>query len=648
MSAKILMTLFALAGMMPMKGNETQVLMKINGKEICKSEFEYIYHKNSQQQIDQNKNIEEYLNLFVNYKLKVAEAETQGLDTVGAFLQELEGYRKQLAQPYLVDRSVDDLLAKEAYQRLTENVEVSHLLLRVPEGSSEKQEREIYNKLIDYRKRIIAGYDFGKLAKEVSEDPSALSNNGYLGFISGFMTVYPFETAAYNSAVGEITLPVRTSFGYHLIKVTARRPDQGEVLSAHIMKMIPQDAPASTFAAAEREMNEIYNQLLEGADFATLAGERSDDKQSAMNGGQIAWISSGRLVKEYEEAVFGLEKNQFSKPFRTPYGWHITKKLDTRPVESYEAKREEILRRIARDERGGKGHEVLIERLKSTYSFEMHEAGSGYLNSAIRDFSPVDSVFIAQASAVDKPLFRLADRSYTTADFAAYIAQNKQTLKHSSKEVLQEKLTQYVNSTIISYEETQLEGKYPEFRHLMNEYRDGILLFEISNREIWERSSTDIEGLSTYFKQNRANYRWDEDKYKGVVVYCADQTAKKRAQKIIKKSPADQVVTQLISQLNTDTVKLVRVEKGLYKRGENESVDALAFTKKGKQIENEVFPVVFLQGKMLKNGPESYEDVRGMVISDYQNYLEQKWIELLRQENEIEIDLDVLKTVKSL
>ncbi|MGL4292545.1 MAG: peptidylprolyl isomerase, partial [Bacteroidales bacterium] len=387
------------------------VLMKINGNEIRKSEFEYIYHKNSQQQMAEQKNLDEYVDLFVNFKLKVAEAQVRGIDTTRAFINELAGYRKQLAQPYLVDKSVDEHLAKEAYERLKENVEVSHILLRIEPNASEEQVAKVLQKMMGYKQRISKGYDFSKLAKEVSEDPSAQQNNGYLGYITGFMTVYPFETAAFSTPVGGISDPVRTQFGIHLVKVHNRRQDPGEVLSAHIMKSCSHDNKAQS-ELARKEIEEIYSKLQKGADFAELAKNESEDKGSAINGGQLPWFGTNRMVPEFEKETFALETaGSYTRPFRSPYGWHISKLLDRRGIDSFEAKKTDILRRIARDERGSKGHDVLVARLKEQYGFRWDNKVEDALIVLAGKYSPVDSIFQNEARQLSSVLFHISDKA---------------------------------------------------------------------------------------------------------------------------------------------------------------------------------------------------------------------------------------------
>lgn len=623
------------------------VLMKVNGKSIKKSEFEYIYKKNNQQQTDP-KSLDEYLELFKNYKLKVAEAEACGLDTTRAFRTELAGYRAQLVQPYLVDREMDDRLAKEAYDRLKENVEVSHILFRVNPGMTDTEKDKVYQKAKFVLERIRKGEDFGKLAKEYSEDPSVKRNGGYLGYIGGFMTVYPFETAAYTTPVGSVSEPILSQFGYHLIKVSDRRPDPGERLTAHIMLMLPSNASDEVKKEKEKQIREIYQQIIQGADFAELAKEKSEDKNSAQRGGELPWISTGRIVKEYEDAAYALKnKGDVSEPVLTPYGWHIIKLLDTRGLKPFEELKPDIMRRIGRDERSNKGQKSLIEKLKVEYAFNMNAGEKAKLEKFAVETSPMDTLFLNNISKDQSVLFSLDGKNWTVADLGNFMKNSRsaQGAFHGGNVAyLNKQIDAFVDNEILHYEDTKLESKYPEFRNLMNEYRDGILLFDISNREVWEKASNDVAGLQKYFKAHKKQYTWDQPRYKGYLIQCDDKALVKTIKKRIKSLPADSVVFYVNKEFNTDSIKHVKIEKGLFQKGDNKKVDNLAF-KEGELSVDEKFPVVFVVGKMLKKGPESYTDMKGQVTADYQNYLEKIWVQNLNKKYPVEINKDVLKTV---
>lgn len=644
------------------------VLMKINDKEIKKSEFEYIYGKNNSSSSIDKKSLSEYLVLFQNFKLKVIEAEGKGIDTTKAFVNELAGYRKQLAQPYLTDKTVEEALALDAYNRMKENVEVSHILLRVPEDASSADTLAIYNKLIALRNTLLATpakpkkgaktkketplslkEKFETLAAKTSEDPSKNDNKGYLGFISAAMTVYPFEVAAYGTPIGQISMPVRTNYGYHLILVHSHRPDQGQVLTAHIMKSNrPKNdsiKPEQSDADAHKAILEIYAKLKAGEKFEDLAKTASDDQGSSQKGGELPWFGAGRMIKEFETTAFSLKsKGEFSEPFKTRFGWHIIQLKDKKGVDPFETKKEEILNSISRDERANAGQNAVIERLKKEYSFTENRASLTAMVKLAETNFPTDSVYQATVKTATQELFTLGGKAHSQAEFASYLKIQPAGSKKSGSDFVNNNYKGFVKQAVLAYEDTQLESKYPEFKNLMQEYHDGMLLFEISNNEVWEKASKDTEGLKKYFADNKAKYNWSAPKYKGMVIYCNDKATEKKARAIIKKCSADTVVVTLRKALN-DSITRVKIDKGLFAKGENKAIDGKVL--KGEEfVPESKFPVVFVVGKLLKTGPEDFTDVRGLVTSDYQNYLEEKWLKELNQKYKIVVNEDVLKTVK--
>ena len=312
-----------------------EVLMTIDGKQITKGEFEYLFLKNNDADEITYDDVKDYLDLYVKFKLKVVEAESRKMDTTFAFITELDGYRSQLAKPYLTDREVDEYYLKEAYDRLKEEVEASHILVEVEKGATPEDTVKAYNKAMDIAEKARNGEDFADLARKYSDDPSSESNGGYLGYFKGFQMVYPFESGAYNTPVGEVSNPVKSSFGYHIIKVHNRRPSPGEVRVAHIMKMANEEASDKQKDNAEQMIYNIHAQIKAGKDFEEMAKNYSDDYATAENGGALNWFSTGQMVKPFEKASFNLKNpGDISEPIRTQFGWHIIKLLDKRDMQT--------------------------------------------------------------------------------------------------------------------------------------------------------------------------------------------------------------------------------------------------------------------------------------------------------------------------
>ena len=622
------------------------VLMQINNKPVLKSEFEYIYNKNNSNNSLDKKTLDEYVDLFINFKLKVEEAKAQGIDTTKAFITELSGYRTQLTKPYLTDSKIDDALLREAYDRSKEDVDVSHILIRIPQNASPADTLKAFNEINAIWKRVaLKKEDFDKVAKSVSQDQSADQNSGHLGWISAFRTVYPFETTAYNTSVGSISKPIRTAFGYHILKIHGRRNSLGEILVSHIMIFTAKGEDKQN-VKAKATIDSIYQRVLAGDDFGKLAKEHSQDKGSSVKNGELPWFGTGRMVPEFETAAFELKKvGDVSQPIQSAYGWHIIKLMDRKGLAAFDELKADLERKVKRDERANKGQQAFLTKLRSDYNYQE-------VNQSIQDFIKLignrklsDSTFIVDANKLDKPLFSFAGKNFTQQDFAKYLKKNSASEKSIPSEMINEKLNAFVDSELLAYEDTQLEKKYDDFRFLMQEYHDGILLFEVSNREVWEKASKDTPGLAKYFAEHKTDYKWEKPHFKGRVILCKDKETLNSAKSIVKKSENDSIDKYLRTRLN-DSIQYVKIEKGLFVQGENKVVDDQVFKTSVKYVPATDYPFCFVNGKLLKNKPEDYTDVRGLVTADYQEYLEREWIKTLRAKYPVTVDQNVLKTVK--
>ncbi|MDP4203898.1 MAG: peptidylprolyl isomerase, partial [Bacteroidota bacterium] len=664
-----LITFFAMAGCLAAQNGDDPVLMTIKGNPIHKSEFEYLYNKNNTQNTLDKKSLAEYLVLFENFKMKVLEAEALGMDTTKAFLEELSGYRRQLNPVYLTDTATQNSLVKEAYDRLKEDVDVSHILIRLAPNATPDDTLAAYNKIAAIRERIaraprtikpkcgfftklfgkckpttIEPENFNEVARKESEDPSAAENSGHLGYITGFMTIYPFESVAYNTPVGQISSPIRTSYGYHIIKVDGRRPSRGKLQVAHIMKFAQKDAPDSIKNKMKVVIDSLYREVKNGADFGALARKSSDDKSSAVNGGMLPWFGSGNMVKEFEDAAFQLQKGEISRPVLSPYGWHIIKLIDTKQLEPLAEKRAEIERRIQRDDRANIITQSFINKLKAQYNYKNNIAALAPFYQLAEKYSLKDSAFINATEHMEGTMATFNDQTLTQCDFAFFLNRYPNSQQTDKKSMIDEKFQQFTNTALVNYKDEQLEKEYPDFGNLMREYHDGILLFNISNEKVWDKATRDTKGLETFFRTYRSNYTWAEPHFKGWVISCKNEATKAKAMELIAKAPKDSLDNYLIAKLNKDTI-VAKVEKGLYVKGDNNAVDKFEF-KSGNFAPNKAYPVVFTYGKILKNGPESYSDVMGILTSDYQAYLEDQWMKELRRKYPVVIDQKTLKSIK--
>lgn len=615
-------------------------IMNIGGKSITKGEFEYTYRKNIQQQSEKTP-LDEYVTLFGNYKLKVAEAEALGIDTTRQFTTEFEGYRDQLVKPYMVDKNAEEQLTREAYDRLLEEVEASHILFRVDPSATLEEKKSVYKKALKVREEAVKGADFAELARRYSEDPSVQNNNGYLGYFGAFYMVYPFEKAAYETVVGEISMPVETQFGYHLIKVTGRRRTRALELS-HIMLKVPQNAPDKVQKEREKEVWKIYDKIQKGADFSELARRYSEDQSSSEKGGLLPLLTTGQIIPSFEKAAFALnEVGEVSKPVRTEFGWHIIKLLGERTPGSYEQMHDVIVRRMARDERADAGRKMFVEKLKGDKNFAWNDSVRTVLEKEISDTS-----FMIRLAEMNQTLFSFDGKSYPVSGLLSYMNSDKSSTVSLSE--LRELSDKYVLDVLVDYKTSELCRTNADFRYLLQEYRDGMLLFEISNREVWNKAMEDEKGLKKYFRKNKKKYTWETPRYKGYVISGDDiqtvNTVKKQLQET--SQPSDSVISSIYSQYN-DSIRHIAIEKGLYQPGMNAVVDYLVFNKENTDTTDTLLPVKDVCGKILES-PQSYEDVKGPVISDYQTYLDQKWIKKLRKKYPVTIRKEVLATVEEI
>jgi peptidyl-prolyl cis-trans isomerase SurA len=631
------------------------VILTIDGKDITKSEFENVYRKNNKDVADK-KSLQEYMDLFINFKLKVKEAELLGLDTISNFKNELAGYRKQLAAPYLTDKNVNEGLITEAYERKKTEIRASHILVKCAEDALPKDTLIAWNKINEYRKRALKGEDFARLAAESAKDgdPSAAENKGDLGWFSAFQMVYPFETLVYNTNKGEISQIVRTRFGYHIAKIVDKRPNQGEVLTAHIMLRLKKEMTANDSANVKKKINELYDKLKAGEKFEDLAKQYSEDKQSAEKGGELAWFASGGMpVIEYEEKAFALKnKGDYSAPFMTKYGWHIVKLIDKRPLASFESMKAELKQKVNRDSRSQAGRTSLIARVKKENNFSENKTivKKKPVFAALDEVTAVvDSTYFLgkwkaeKAAGLNKNLFTLGGKNYTQKDFATFLETHQTRRAPTDKAfAIDQQYKAFVEESTVAFEETQLEKKYPEFRALMQEYRDGILLFELTDRKVWSKAVKDTVGLKEYYEKNKSNYLWDERA--DVTTYkAANEEIAKQVRKMLLKKKTEK---EILDEVNKKTQLNLSTETVMYIKGENKMVDNNWKVGISDDIKQDGKVYILVVNKILDKSPKQLNEAKGMVTADYQNYLEKDWLANIRNNHKIAVKEEVLNSIK--
>jgi peptidyl-prolyl cis-trans isomerase SurA len=631
---------------------EDPIMLIVGGDAVTRAEFESIYRKNnSKDTASSRKALEEYLQLFINFKLKVKAAKVAGKDTAKAFQTELKGYRRQLAQPYLTDKNVNDKLIQEAYDRSKKDIKASHILISLPSEPLPKDTLAAYTKAMKIRERLIKGEDFALLSRQNSEDPSAKQNDGDLGYFTSMMMVYPFESAAYLTPIGEISAPVRTKFGYHILKVTNVRDAQGQVHVAHIMVKNPENAKDSIIAENKKKIDEINSKIKKGDDFGQLASQFSDDRSSGKNGGQLPWFGTGKMVPEFEKVAFELKNdNEVSEPFRTPYGWHIVKRLERKGVQSFDEVKAELKSKISKDSRSQLSSDAVIARVKKENGFtEDFKALDEFILK-------VDTSFLSGRWKSDgvktmlKPLFVLGKEASTQYDFAEFLVQNqsRQTKDNNLEALVRKSYDYFKNEKVKAYEDVRLEQKYPEFRMLMQEYRDGIMLFEITDENVWSKALKDTIGLEEFHKQNLANYMWG-NRVEAVVYKSKDVKIAKATRKLVaKRAKKGTSIDAIRAEVNESSQLNLQTEKGSFSKGDNETVDGVNWVLGISDDKvNADGSVTFVEiTKILEPNPKTLQEARGLITADYQTYLEQKWIKELQSKYPVEVKRDIFESIK--
>jgi peptidyl-prolyl cis-trans isomerase SurA len=637
---------------------EDPVIITIDGKPVLKSEFEAVFFKNNpSREVKDRKSVEEYVDLFINFKLKVREAEEMGLDTMKNFINELAGYRKQLANPYLTDKNVNEQLIREAYDRLNYEIHASHILIKLSEDALPKDTLEAWNRIMNYRNRAMKGEDFGKIARETAEkgDPSAKDNFGDLGYFTAFSMVYPFETAAFNTKPGEISMPVRTRFGYHIIKVWEKRASMGEVLVAHIMLRMKKDATRDDSLNVKKRIDEIYTKLKAGEKFEDLCAQFSEDKGSAQKGGQLPWFGTGKMPSiDFEKKSFNLKNNgDFSEPFTTNYGWHIVKRIDKRELASFEQMQNELKQKVAKDQRSQMGRKSMIAKIKSENNFTEYKVTKKKTTTfpAMDELiSRLDSSFwegkwsAEKVKGLNKPIFRLGTRDYTQEEFAKYIEQRQtKRPKGDLNQIILAQYNNWIDEQCIVLEESKLDVKYPAFKALMQEYRDGILLFDLTDKKVWTKAMKDTVGLKSFHENNKNNYLWP-DRADVTLYRCADEKIAAQVKSLMKKKKSDKEITEKVnasSQLN------LNIENIMYLKGERALIDKNWKEGIAEPMKDETDGKLYIVkvNRLLTPSPKSINEAKGIITSDYQNYLEQEWIKSLRATHKFTVNQEVVKSV---
>lgn len=626
---------------------DNPVLLTIDNEKITKNEFAAIFKKNNRDSTITKADLDEYAKLYVNFKLKVMEAEELGMDTIPSFIRELAGYRQQLARPYLVDKSMTDSLVHEAYRRLQTEVRASHILVQLPADPRPEDTLAAYKQAMKIKAEAAKDPEsFTALARKYSDDPSVKRNGGDLGYFTALQMVYPFETLAYSTPVGEIGGPVRTQYGYHIIKVTDRRPARGKVRVAHIMIRTEKGDPEGVKLRMKQRADDIYKRLQSGDDFAELAKKFSDDRSSSSHGGELPVFGAGKMVREFEDAAFAIENvGDYTKPVLSPYGWHIIKLIEKIPVQKFDEIEKDLRIRITKDGRSNVSRESFIAKRKLEYNFteDLRQLKPFYKEVDTTYFSgkwePSDKL-----KRKDKVIFTLADADYTQSQFLSYLLHRMRPRRDvkTIKQLITDTYNQWVEKNVMDYENAHLEQKYPDFKALINEYRDGILLFDLTDRKVWSKAVKDSVGLHNYYESHLDDFMWKERA--AYVIYTVE--SKKEGRRVIQMLKNGKNQDEIREALNQETQLSVKVESGLKERNALPILGKVDWEPGISDIINDGGKLQVVHIKEIRAaGPKAFDEIRGLITAAYQNELEDRWVKKLRSEHTIALNKDVLYSI---
>lgn len=578
-------------------------LLKIGNNVISREEFEFVYEKNnSAAQLPISK--KEYFELFVNYKLKVAEGKAWGLDTTKQYKNETDYFFEELSRPYYEDTVAQKEAIALMRSRLKEEVDASHILIKIADNASPADTLAAYNKALSARDEIASGADFVAVARRVSDDPSAKQNGGRLGYFTAMQMVEEFEDAAFTTKVGEMSGVFRTQFGYHFLLVHDRRRFPGEVKVAHIMKIFPRNATAADVNSLKTSIDSVYELVKQGDDFAELAKRYSDDKQTGMRGGEMPWLSESRLnegFREFGRQAFALEHSgDVSQVFKTAFGWHIIRLIDKRterPDSELDNMIDNAMRRGHRV--GAAGYDARASKLLKEYSFTWNDKVMQTVTGIMMQ-QVSDSTKKAQLANIKEPLATYSKKH-------RLMASDKEVEAHwTSGQAPCKIFAGLARDIIMQHERTMLMEKYPDFRYTMREYYDGLLVYEMNKKVVWNKNDIDAEALKALYENNKPRYS-KGGSFCGTIYFCDDESTATKVEQMSDETKAEKMAVRV--------VKGEQKQGGIYDDYIWPLVKSKYIVVKGVRTDGEVVPM---------------EQIKGQLTSDYQQLEEQKWVKQLR------------------
>lgn len=639
-----ILTLVALFGIQTLYSQSDEpVLFTVDGQPVTASEFTYIYSKNNRDDADYSEaSLREYLDLYTKFKLKVREAYAMRLDTITQLRNELDGYRKQLADSYLTDKEITERLIREAYDRMQEDIQVAHILVRTnPNVATDTL--AAYDRIQKIYKELQTGANWNDVARRSSDDNATKDAGGDLGFITALLPngFYAFETAAYTTPVGSYSMPIRTSIGYHIVQVLGKRPARGEMDVAHILFRVKSDG--SNEKEAKAKADTLYHQILRGVTFEEAARRQSEDKATGERGGFIGAMAINQFERPFEEAAFALTKDgDITPPVRTRLGWHIIKRTKKRPMLTYEASKRKIETQLGRDDRIAAARQAMVKRIMKDAGYTVNDA---VYNEFVEKAGPDLQTYRWQVPNVTPAIIlTLGNDTYTNIDFGNYVRNNARTRMGvakgtPNKEILDKVFSDFVNEKALYFEERNLVNKYPEFKALMREYEEGIMLFEATKINVWDKASKDTVGLQAFHADHRMNYMWDE---RIEIATVTLDSASLNSLPLIKKWAAKKPLSVVAAKAAKKKIPL-RITRRIYQKEET-LPNGLTWAAGQKADLPDGTGFVAVE-RIIPPQPKSLEEARGYIIADYQDQLEKEWVASLQKKYPVRLDEKVFMTL---
>ncbi|MCU0472165.1 MAG: peptidylprolyl isomerase [Bacteroidales bacterium] len=623
-----------------------RTLVTVAGKDVPAGEFIRMFKKSAEP--GKTEDMNSYLQQYIVFKLKVSDAIQEGYDTTRAFRTELNGYRNQLAQNYLTDNQTKEKLLQKTYQRSLTEINAWHILVSCPEGAKPEDTLIAWNKASGIRERIIQGESFEQVARGSSDDSSVKVNGGNLGYFTVFQMIMPFEDAAYNLKEGAISQPVRTPYGYHIIKVIDKRASRGKVLIAHIMKASPPGTDEKKAKEAEEAINSVYNELQAGGSFSELAKKYSDHKESAAAGGKLNWFGTGEIIPALSEAAFSItDTGKYSKPVHTVYAWHIIKLLDKKNPGSYEETKSYLESKLNQSYLNSLSRKSFVEKLKNEYKFRINQTAYNWFVNNTDTLIIRGKTKYNRSSLPSGYLYSFANQHLTTKEFASYIEKRgSMIVTDDPAYFINRSIDARISDQIITYENSLLENKYPDFRYLMNEFHDGILLFEISGKKVWNRIQEDSTGLRDYYENNKQDFLSKKGIDAKVYTLRSAKGEKKLSSYYKKYSQKPETDYLLKRKFNKENDSILVITEGKWFEGDNPEMDSIKWTKGFQTTKINNYPSIVVINNVIDAEPLPFEAVKGEMMNGYQDYLENEWVKQLKERYNVKIDQQVLAEVK--